>query len=378
MKLNAVLPTLLMMGTASLALTASWSVNAQTSAAQPAFADALAGYLTAVDNQDAQGQLLQARLAYELGKAEFGQSHVNTANLAMNYAHALGLKANYLLRSAPEEDFPTQTELLQYAVSVYEKEYGPESTELVEPLLKLARSYYIDNGRDFNTKKKNVLRAVELSKTLPPLVRAEVYIQASHILSSEYRSLSRRYAEQAYDLYVEHAPENAVERNLAAFNMAKFYMGERRYDQAESMLKDVIAQFSVLQYDTQVSLAAHAFLVELYERKGERELATEHCLAIGSMTPWLENQEQTPIFRTLPDFPTGMAKRNRDGLVQMSFTIDKTGFVKDVEVIKSDGGAAFERSAIKAMQEWRYAPKFENGKPVEAQSTVQLDFLIRR
>lgn len=40
------------------------------------------------------------------------------------------------------------------------------------------------------------------------------------------------------------------------------------------------------------------------------------------------------------------------------------------------GGALFEKESIEALNKWRYAPKFENGKAVEAQSSVQLDYTI--
>lgn len=60
----------------------------------------------------------------------------------------------------------------------------------------------------------------------------------------------------------------------------------------------------------------------------------------------------------------------------MEFDITQSGFVENIKVLKSEGGSAFEREAVKAMEKWRYAPKFENGQAVVASAKVQLDFKI--
>jgi len=41
-------------------------------------------------------------------------------------------------------------------------------------------------------------------------------------------------------------------------------------------------------------------------------------------------------------------------------------------------GIRFEKSAVEALAQWRYAPKFEHGKAVAATSKVQLDFKVNR
>lgn len=60
----------------------------------------------------------------------------------------------------------------------------------------------------------------------------------------------------------------------------------------------------------------------------------------------------------------------------MEITIDKFGFVKNPIIIDSEGGDSFIKESIKAIDKWRYAPKFENGQPIEAPTSVRLDFKI--
>jgi len=47
-------------------------------------------------------------------------------------------------------------------------------------------------------------------------------------------------------------------------------------------------------------------------------------------------------------------------------------------MLASKGGALFEKESIETLDKWRYVPKFENGKAVEAQTSVQLDYTINR
>ncbi len=346
--------------------------------AETSFSDAYTAYQSAVENSDAAEQLKQAKLAFELGKARFGESHINSANLAMNYANAIELPRNHDARTASDSTLPQTSDLMEYVVEVYEKEYGEESVELIEPLLKLAGSY--ERGTNEELKAKSaVVRSVKLAEKEAPLFKANVMTEAARVLNgtARYNKKANSYLLDAYEIYVEHAPENSLERNLVAFQVAKYEMSKRRFTKAEKLLLGVVEQFQALDYSNTIELAAHAFLVELYEKKGNREEATKHCLAIGSMKPWKDSQEQEPIFRTPPEFPMSALRRGKDGLVQMQFTVDEMGFVRDPEVIKSEGGKAFEKSALKTLQDWRFAPKFEDGKPVAAVTKVQFDYQVK-
>ena len=79
-----------------------------------------------------------------------------------------------------------------------------------------------------------------------------------------------------------------------------------------------------------------------------------------------------------------------EGHVDMSFTIDKNGFVRDAEVIdkKSTRGdrtaslsrkkaRVLEEAALDAVKRFRYAPKFVDGKVVETDNVkTRITFAI--
>ena len=94
------------------------------------------------------------------------------------------------------------------------------------------------------------------------------------------------------------------------------------------------------------------------------------------MKPWKSDQKPEPLYRVHPDYPRHAARMGREGWVKMSFVIDEEGFVKDIEVkTTSDKGRVFSDVAIDALSQWRYAPQFEGGKPVDSSPRlVQLDF----
>jgi protein TonB len=51
--------------------------------------------------------------------------------------------------------------------------------------------------------------------------------------------------------------------------------------------------------------------------------------------------------------------------VLIEFTISKSGSVKDAKVIAYEPSTIFNSAALKAVSQWKYNPKIENGKPVE-------------
>jgi len=84
-----------------------------------------------------------------------------------------------------------------------------------------------------------------------------------------------------------------------------------------------------------------------------------------------------PIVRVNPNYPNRAATNGIEGYVVVEFTVDRTGSVADVHVIKSTH-RVFERPAIAAVYRWRYKPRVINGEAVnvtgvQTKLTFQLD-----
>lgn len=88
--------------------------------------------------------------------------------------------------------------------------------------------------------------------------------------------------------------------------------------------------------------------------------------------------EARPIVRVSPQYPIQASRDGIEGWVQLSFTINETGGVEDVEIIEAEPKRVFNRAATRALRKWKYRPKTVDGKPVKQFNiSVQLDFNLQ-
>ena len=73
--------------------------------------------------------------------------------------------------------------------------------------------------------------------------------------------------------------------------------------------------------------------------------------------------DAAPRMRILPTYPATLAARGIEGWVELEFTITPAGTVSRPRVVASSH-RGFEKSALKAIRGWRYAPRVEDGRPV--------------
>ncbi len=86
--------------------------------------------------------------------------------------------------------------------------------------------------------------------------------------------------------------------------------------------------------------------------------------------------DAVPMVRVQPTYPERAAQRGIEGRVLVEFTISKSGSVKDAKVIAYEPSKIFNKAALKAVSQWKYNPKIENGKPVE-QKGIRVAFPFR-
>ncbi|CAM4378279.1 energy transducer TonB [Vibrio agarivorans] len=91
------------------------------------------------------------------------------------------------------------------------------------------------------------------------------------------------------------------------------------------------------------------------------------------------NQQVMPLYRVEPRYPAQALRRKMEGYVVMKFTIDPTGKPTDIEVVEAEPRRVFEREAIRALNNWKYQPKVENGTAVsQPGQTVKLEFQLEQ
>ncbi|MFT5235937.1 MAG: TonB family protein [Shewanella sp.] len=346
--------------TLGLALASSCSLSASE------FSDSYSAYQAAVSEKNYIDALIYAEQAYLLGGGLYPKGSIDIANLAMNMGSVLEINGK------KAEAFKAYSE----ALTIYLANFDDDAVELIDPLLgaadtaaepKVAKEYFNDAIDIAEDADNSVLLANTLMAAFDNLSHTPLYSRTI-----------QKYAIRAFDIYEEELPEDALVRVKATYTVGMIRKSKKQNSQAIELLNKVVDQFSVLDYSHPYELASHAQLVELYEKKGQSDKSTQHCIAIGSMRPWLETQEQVPLFRLPPKYPINSARAGREGMVQLSFVVDEYGFVTDPKIIMSEGGSGFEKESLKAIKKWRYAPKFVDGKAVAAPSTVQLDYTLAK
>ncbi|WP_342608680.1 energy transducer TonB [Vibrio tritonius] len=91
------------------------------------------------------------------------------------------------------------------------------------------------------------------------------------------------------------------------------------------------------------------------------------------------NLQAMPLYRVEPQYPMRALKRNIEGYVVMSFTIDETGRPIDIQVVEANPRHMFEREARRALKSWKYQPKVADGKAVtQPGQTVKLEFKLAK
>jgi protein TonB len=83
--------------------------------------------------------------------------------------------------------------------------------------------------------------------------------------------------------------------------------------------------------------------------------------------------------RVDPEYPPLAQVSQVEALVILEALVNEEGHVEDVKVLRSGGlGGVFDRSAVKALKQWQYAPLLLNGRPERFVLTVTLSFTLDR
>lgn len=83
------------------------------------------------------------------------------------------------------------------------------------------------------------------------------------------------------------------------------------------------------------------------------------------------------LHRVMPEYPMLAKKLGKEGKVVLRLTIDNSGNLVDIEVIKkADYG--FTEAAIEAVKKSTFLPAKKDGKPVASKAILPISFILRR
>lgn len=92
--------------------------------------------------------------------------------------------------------------------------------------------------------------------------------------------------------------------------------------------------------------------------------------------PGAEVKPAVVVYRVEPEYPRSALTARMSGTVVLKCIVDKSGNVRDAEVVTSSFGA-FDGPALNALQRWRFSPGLFRGKPVDTWFELTIRFQPR-
>lgn len=323
------------------------------------FKSAYAAYRKCSESADWDMCLPHAKNAYLAGRFLFGDKNKNTASLAYNYA------LNLLELKKVNEAKP----ILEQTIGFYEDVYGKDSEELI-PIL-------VDAGHAFASPKPHVSsyirfydRAIKISKkrySEQSVNHAELIISIGKAYNDRawLPRKARKYLKKAESILLDVTGGEDARVGMLRVVLGDLEKGLGHKKSARDYYKDALDVLDVDGLpDNKFALQVHIKLVRLYEELGDREGATQHCLAVAEMTPYGENQDFQPLYKPDPEYPVFALGQGRSGWVMVEYEVDDKGFVRNPRIVGSNGDKAFHQPSLNAVNKFRYAPRFEEGKAV--------------
>ncbi|PKG39228.1 energy transducer TonB [Psychromonas sp. Urea-02u-13] len=82
-----------------------------------------------------------------------------------------------------------------------------------------------------------------------------------------------------------------------------------------------------------------------------------------------------PLYRVEPKYPRKALRLGKQGHVLLSFDVNESGRVVNINVLEAQPPRLFERAAKRALKKWKYKPMLVNGKAVSQRGQkIRLDF----
>ena len=80
------------------------------------------------------------------------------------------------------------------------------------------------------------------------------------------------------------------------------------------------------------------------------------------------------IKRVTPEYPEKARRKRIQGTVVLHALINKEGDIVDLTTVSGD--PLLTKAAIKAVKQWKYKPYFFQGKPVEVDTEIHVNFAL--
>lgn len=329
------------------------------------FNAAYKAYQEAVEAKDTEAAASAAEEALNIALVVYPDDRAQLAELYVEAGKAFLKK----------KDHSKAAEFLREGIDRLELEYGFRSKQLIAPMNMLAHAVEL-GFRNFRYNahiREEILGLTHRHYGKDSLQYANASMllgQALYFLTDgSYRSArSAKYFRIAFEKYGLLFDKPDARTGLAAFWRGKSAEKRGSSSGAEKRYLEALEIFEQASTDgADEELMAHTYLIKLYEDRGKSDEATLHCQAISHLRPLVGVDGAKPLYKKQLVYPRSAELAKRSGYVLMNFTVTTFGTVTNATIVKSEGGkkGEFERAALDAVTNYRYAPAVQDGELIE-------------
>ena len=345
------------------------------------------------DSDDAVARVEAARAVLELGSTALPARDRRRPILLLNYAEALNAAGR------PRE----ARKIAKQALKLAESMHGRLALEIVDYWMTLGDVQgSLESAHFQGLAYRHALRLVGEHKGTNSIDYADRALYAGYRLYHDNGSAkARRWLKAAQSVY-----SSSLDEGDPRFATTALLLGRLEYQlgkvssAARHLETGLTAAISGGAELSGVEIELRSALVELLERQGKSSEATEHCVAIGRLSSGGEIDELPLLYEARPAYSSEMANTIARVRVDVEFTVDPSGFVRDPRVVdfvhfttdvahnrvrvavasswmEDPDIEAVKSAALEAITRFRFAPKFADGHPVAtAGVTHRFDFSI--
>jgi protein TonB len=87
-----------------------------------------------------------------------------------------------------------------------------------------------------------------------------------------------------------------------------------------------------------------------------------------------ETRAAEVVKTTPPQYPPDAVRKRQEGWVEVEFTVTPEGTVANATVVNSEPSRVFNTAALRAVENWTFKPRLENGTAVEEKMRRRIEF----
>lgn len=344
----------------------------------PEFKETYETYLQLVEKGEEREAIPYARKALDIALASKAFDDKARAKLAFNLGHV------YLL----DDQVSAAIEAFTQSIELMDKTSGSDGLGDLKAEALVYRGtayrslYKTDEARDDF---KQALGLLTGDNVTVQIVRAEALENLAwvHLMERDPND-ARKAAEEAYEIYSGLLTDRHPRTIGAMIAVSASAYLSRHRGKARDILARAIhlaeqagvesdepgAERKPGQFTIRQMVRFHRNVAALYEIMDREGDARHHERVADDLRKGIPPpiMRVTPIQREPPRYPSRAARKGVGGWALVEYTVRKDGSTADIRIIDSAPDGYFERTSVKAVEEWKYAPPMEDGKSVEVKN----------